>query len=125
MLVIAIVLFAIITVIRVTNRSSPPPIAATSGDETPVVLVRAEVSDAGFLSLDWTPHPDADGYVVVLYTADLVEIDRIGPVSDSSIKLLPEERPPSESGDTFRWRVLAFDRGAKIAVSAPGIIEFP
>ncbi len=123
-LLVAIVLFTIITVIRVTNAPSPPP-ADTSDDETPIVLVAADVSDSGILALDWTPHPEADGYVVVLYTADLVEIDRIGPITDSSIKLRPEERPPAESGDTFRWRVLAFDRGAKIAVSAPGVIEFP
>ncbi|MFQ5512437.1 MAG: hypothetical protein ACE5EO_11385 [Candidatus Krumholzibacteriia bacterium] len=89
-----------------------------------IALDAPQPVDEGGVRLSWQGVEGADAYQVRLYGADLAEIARLDPVSDTTL-VVPRSALPDGRPTTLIWRVLALSEGDEIIASRPAFLELP
>jgi len=109
---------ALIVVLAVQFRPGSEGENALRGESAvPAEPVPAAVrtEGAGGLILEWQPHAEADRSVVVLYRADLSEIDRLDAARARTLRLPSAEEVPSD--EVRYWRVICYRERQELARS--------
>jgi len=98
----------------------------TAQNERILGLNEPEVLEAGEIRLSWTPHPDADAYIVRLISSEFGEINHFEAVTDTAIVLYSKEISPAAlPGNKILWTVTAVKHGDEMFDSSPGILKIP
>lgn len=95
--------------------------AVTSSPQGPSLRPPVVLGD-GAVQLGWEPIAGADAYEVRFYGADLNELQRFGPVTQTSTSFYPSDLPDAGAPAVF-YRIVALQHGDEIGISAPGSIK--
>jgi len=83
-----------------------------------IALTQApEILADGRVRVAWSPHPDADGYRIVLLSPDGQELSALAAGPDPSLVLDPSRLPGTAASGGVLWRVEALRDGDEIARS--------
>jgi hypothetical protein len=133
LLALAAVLVVAVGLTLVTDDGEGPPrTPILRGDEEAVrqggvragaLAAASEVDADGRVVLSWSAVGDADTYRVVLYGADLSELDSFDAGPATSLTLDPADLPAAEAG--LVWTVIALRAGDEVLRSPARVLALP